>query len=336
MLMSQIRWISLSGRALATVALMTTGGFLLHAQTASPSGTSSVQSVSAQEPIFEQTVQAKAGDELYSTSNAEMSGVEGGTTQVALNTVPAFHFLDAMQYGGGRQRYGRPKYRGGNTNADGSSKYDFYVGAGFQMPVGTQFNYATTGWGFAAGGGRMFNKLAGVNLEFNYDHFGMTEAAVHYYSGLYGDSSNTNGFGGNVHVWSLSLQPVINLKAGEGWGAYVTGGVGFYHKVSNFTLPQQQVYCDPYYGFCQTYVASANFDHYTSNAPGFDGGFGFTYKISRFANERFFAEVRYTYMLNTYKPGLTVANAPTYTGNNLFPENSQRTAYIPVKFGLRF
>src|SRR5581483_9561450 len=78
MLMSQIRWISFSGRALATVALMTTGGFLLHAQTASPSGTSSVQSVSAQEPIFEQTAQANGG-ELYSTSNAEMSGAAGGS-----------------------------------------------------------------------------------------------------------------------------------------------------------------------------------------------------------------------------------------------------------------
>lgn len=332
MLTSQFRRISFSGRALATLALMTTGGFLLHAQTASPS-TSSVQSVSAQEPIFQQT--AQAGSESYSSSNAETSGMDQ-TTQVASDTVPAFHFLDAMQYGGGRQRYGRPKYRGGNTNADGSPKYDFFVGGGFGIPVGTQFNYATTGWGFGGGGGRMWNKMFGVNLEFNYDHFGMTNSAIEYYSGLYGDPTNTSGFGGNVHVWSFSLQPIVNLKTGEGLGAYVTGGVGFYHKVSNFTLPEEEEYCDPIYGFCEGYYANANIDHYTSNAPGFDVGLGLTYKVSRFANERLFAEVRYAYMVNSYKPGLTTANESTYTGYNLFPQNSQRTPYIPVKFGLRF
>ena len=333
MLTTQFRWIWFSGRALAMVALMTAGGFLLQAQTASPSGTSATQSVSAQEPNFAQTAQANAGDEMYSSSNDEMTGAN---TQLASNTVPAFHFLDAMQYGGGRQRYGRPKYRGGNTNADGSPKWDFYVGGGFGMPVGTQFNYASTGYGFGGGGGRMFNKMLGVNLEFEYDHFGMTSSAVDFYSALYGDPTNTNGFGGNIHVWSFALQPVVNLKTGEGLGAYVTGGVGFYHKVSNFTLPEEQEYCDPYYGFCEGYYANTNIDHYTSNAPGFDIGLGMTYKISRFANERFFAEVRYAYMLNQYKPGLTTANETTYTGNNLFPQNSQRTPYIPVKFGLRF
>ncbi len=337
MLTTQFRRISFSGRVLATVALMTTGGFLLHAQTASPSGTSSVQGISAQEPIFQETAQANAGEQMYSSSNDEMSGVDSGTTQVASNTSP-FHFFNAMQYGGGRQRYGRPKYRGGNTNGDGSPKYDFYIGGGFGMPVGTQSNYLTTGWGFQGGGGRMFNKMVGVNLEFSYEHFGMTAATVNqqsvYYFGA-GNTADVTGLGGNTHVWSLSLQPVVNLRSGEGLGAYVTGGVGFYHKVANFTLPQQQEYCDPYYG-CGIYEAPTNVDHYTSNAPGFDGGFGVTYKFSRFASERLFAEVRYVYVANQYKPGITSANASTYSGNNFFPQNSQHTSYIPVKFGLRF
>jgi hypothetical protein len=326
---TQARWISFSGRTLAAVALIATGGFVLHAQSTQARGTA--PTASAQEPIL--NLQTADSGQAYSSSDAEQAG-----TEIAANTTNPFESLNAMQYGGGRQRYGRPRYRGGNTNADGSPKYDFYVGGGFGIPVGDQSNYLTTGWGFQGGGGRMFNKMVGVNLEFSYDHFGMTGATVDQQSVFYfgpGNTAAVTGLGGNTHVWSFSLQPVVNLRSGEGLGAYVTGGVGFYHKVANFTLPQEEEYCDPYYG-CEEYEAPANVDHYSSNAPGFDGGFGVTYKFSRFASERLYAEVRYTYVANQFKPGITTATALTYTGNNYFPQNSQHTSYIPVKFGLRF
>lgn len=326
---TQARWISFSGRTLAAVVLIATGGFVLHAQSTQASGTPP-PTVSAQEPTL--NLQADdSGQQAYSSSDAEQVG-----TEIAANSTNPFESLNAMQYGGGRQRYGRPRYRGGNTNADGSPKWDFYVGGGFGMPVSDQTNFLTTSWGLQFGGGRMFNRMVGVNLEFAYDKFGLTGTTIDNYAALYGDPTNTNGFGGNNHVWSLGVQPVFNVHSGEGIGAYITGGVGFYHKVTNFTLPQQETECDPVFGFCEGFIVNANIDHYTSNAAGFDGGFGVTYKFSRFASERLYAEVRYVYVANQYKPGLTAANETTYTGNNLFPENSQRTSYIPVKFGLRF
>lgn len=350
MLTTQSRWISFGGRALAAMALVTTSSFFVHAQTAGASGTSSTQSVSAEEPIFHlQNTQAD-GDELYSSSSAEQSTADGQTTQIASNTVPEFHFLNAFQYGGGRQRYGRPKYRGGNTNADGSPKYDFYVGGGFATPVGSQFNYATLSWGFGGGGGRMFNAHAGVNIDFQYDHFGMTGATLNNQQNLYNYAINLynlqnpsnpaspiSGLDGNNHVWSFSLQPIYNLKAGEGWGGYVTGGAGFYHKVANFEVPAVGTYCDPFYG-CYQYTANQVIDHYTSNAFGIDVGGGITYKFSRFSGERFFAEVRYVYNFNSYKPGVTYATVTPANAseNNFFPQNSQHTSYLPVKFGLRF
>ena len=364
MLTTQSRWISFGGRALATVALMATGSLFLHAQTTAASGTSSGQSVSAQEPIFHLQAQnegqySSSDAEQLSGSDAEQSSADGNKAQVASNTVPAFHFLNAFQYGGGRQRYGRPKYRGGNTNADGSPKYDFYVGGGFAMPVGSQFNYATTSWGFGGGGGRMFNAHAGVNIDFQYDHFGMSGDTLTNQQNLYNYSINqynnycaTNpsdpncagapaslisGLDGNNHVWSFSLQPIYNLKAGEGWGGYVTGGAGFYHKVANFTVPSLGTYCDPFYG-CYQYESNQVIDHYTSNAFGVDVGGGLTYKFSRFSNERLFAEVRWVYNFNSYKPGVTYATVTpsNVNENNFFPYNSQRTSYLPVKFGLRF
>ena len=61
-----------------------------------------------------------------------------------------------------------------------------------------------------------------------------------------------------------------------------------------------------------------------------------TYKFSRFSNERLFGEARYVYVDNANKPGITAANEATYTGTNLFPQNSNTTSYFPIKFGLRF
>ncbi len=331
---TQARLVSFTSRAMA-LALMMGGGLWLQAQTAPSLATAdNAPSLTLTVPQLDNQFSTSLADESAFSSSS--SSLDAAPTQVAaiepILALPALH----AQYGGGRQRYGRPRYRGGNTNADGSPKYDFYVGGGFSMPIGTQSNYLTTGWGFQGGGGRMFNKLVGINLEFSYDHFGMTTATINQQSNYYfSDPTNSNGLGGNSHVWSFSLQPVVNLRSGEGLGAYVTGGVGFYHKVANFTLPQQQYYCDPYYG-CESYYAPTNVDHYTSNAPGFDGGFGVTYKFSRFASERLYAEVRYVYVDNTFKPGITPANAATYTGNNYFPQNSQKTSYVPVKFGLRF
>jgi hypothetical protein len=352
---TQSRWISFSGRTLAAVALMTTGGFLLHAQTTGTSTSSSVQAVVAEEPIFhlQTATDAKTDDsgEAYSSSSSSsgLSDSDVPSTQVALNTASPFHFFNA-QYGGGRQRYGKPKYRGGNTNADGSPKYDFFVGGGLGIPVGDQFNFASVSWGFGGGGGRMFNAHVGVNAEFNYDHFGLTGGALTDQQNLYNYSINLYnmqnpgnpappivGLDGNNHIWSLSLQPIYNIKNGEGMGVYVTGGGGFYHKVTNFQVPALGTYCDPFYG-CFQYTANQTIDHYTSNAFGIDGGVGFTYKFSRFSNQRLFAEVRYVYLFNSFRPGVTIDNVnPGNVGEaNFFPQNSQRTAYLPVKFGLRF
>src|SRR6185437_706329 len=95
---TQVRWISFSGRALATVALMTTGGFLLHAQTAGSSGTPLVQGVSAPEPIFNlQTATNGASDasgDAYSSSlsSSGLNEPDAAGTEVALNTKAPFHF----------------------------------------------------------------------------------------------------------------------------------------------------------------------------------------------------------------------------------------------------
>ena len=160
----------------------------------------------------------------------------------------------------------------------------------------------------------------------------MTGATISQQSYFYtGSYVNQYGIDANSHIWNFSIQPTYQIYSGEGLGAYITAGAGFYHKVANFTAPQQE---QDYYG--DVFTVNQNFDHYTSNAPGFDGGVGLTYKFSHFSTERLYAEVRYVYVDNSARPGITVATATTYAGYNYFPQNSNTTAYIPIKFGVRF
>ena len=330
-------------RSLALAVFAGAGLAAAGAQTTAPASdsTATAQPLSFQTaavPAFSTSADVPSFSSSLTTDADGYNPTQAANQQLAsLEKTFTLPGAEGMQYGQ-RRRYGAPRYRGGNTNADGSEKYTGYAGGGLTIPVGTNSNYLTTSWGLQVGAGRNFNKHFGLNLEFGYDKFGLTGATIQNQNNFYfdyTDPGNTNGLDGNSHIWNFSLQPVYQIYSGQGLGAYITAGVGFYHKVANFTLPQEEEYCDPYYG-CEVYEAQGNIDHYTSNAPGFDGGIGMTYKFSRFSNERLYGEVRYVFVDNQFKPGVTTANYPTYAGNNYFPENSNTTSYFPVKFGIRF
>ncbi len=289
---------------------------------------------------------AQAADGLFSSSAAgAASPADSGTAAANMNLASLEKGIGLpgvnAQYG--RRRYGAPRYRGGNTNADGSEKYTAYAGAGVGIPLGNQHKYDTASWGFQVGAGRNFNKNFGLNVEFDWDHFGLQgstlnqQAFIEDPTGQFGLLGNTDGYS---HLWSLSVQPIYNIKQGEGLGAYVTAGGGYYHKVTTFTTPQTEVI--NYFGILEEIEANEPFDSYTSNAPGVDGGFGLTYKFSRFANQRLYAEVRYVVTFNSQRTGINGSNynnyAPTYNypTTDLYPANSNRSTYIPIKFGIRF
>lgn len=240
-----------------------------------------------------------------------------------------------------RRRYRRPNYSDSHTNPDGSNKYAFMVGGGFVLPTGGTHNYASPGWKFQVGAGRNFNKTLGVMLQFDYDKFGIQTSTLNNQLALYNrlGASDQNGnplsqLGGYIHDWSFSLDPIVNFYTSDTWGAYVTGGVGFYHKATVFTTPATGEYCDPYYGYCYTYQADQPIDSYNSNAIGVNGGFGVTYKLSRWSNARLYGEARYVWTDNQPRPFDTTNNNTNYF--NAFPQASARTTYIPVTFGLRF
>ena len=247
-----------------------------------------------------------------------------------------------------RRRYGRPRYNDNAHNPDGSPKYAFAVGAGLAQPIGNTYHYLTPSYDFQVSAGRNFNEHVGVAAQFDYDNFGFNGRTLGSQQSLYnlgctpalvnaGVCTIITNLDGSTHVWSITLNPSYNFYSGAGLGAYVIGGAGFYHKVATFTVPQT-AYQQDYFGNVYSFQVNQTVEHYTSNAPGFSGGFGLTFKPSRFASQRIYAEARYVYVLNSQRQGVTLANVgtTTYTGNNAYPANSNRTSYIPIKVGIRF
>jgi hypothetical protein len=276
----------------------------------------------------------------YSSSSDSLSP-EDATADPSTLTFPG---APAMQPP--PRRYGHPRYNDSSHNSDGSNKYTFEVGVGLTLPTGDTYHYFNTSYGFSVGGGRRFNKHFAVLLQFDYDHFGINGRTLDDQLDLYNDGCSAlagdclASLDGNNHVWSFTLDPQYTFLQGDKVGAYVVGGVGFYHKVTNFTTPETGEVC---YYFCEEVEENAVIDHYSSNAPGFNGGFGITYKFSRFADERFYAEARYVFVDNpqrygyVYDPSTGVVSGPSNADpNNAFPANSNRTTYIPIKFGVQF
>jgi hypothetical protein len=354
-------WVS---RTLALATVLGAGTAMMCAQSTPAAAPASSSSTPTLNVAAAQS--ASAPDAAFSSSSSSSGDAAGTQVAAASDHLNLLGTMNAMQYGG-RSRYGRPRYRGGNTNPDGSQKFVIYGGGGFTAPTQLTKDVDTTSWGVQVGAGRNFNKHFGVNLEFDWDNFGLTKATLDNQGNLYDNQislfnsyclanptdPNCVAAGGTVsplaaidgysHVWSFSLQPVYNLTAGDKWGSYVTAGVGFYHKITTFTTPEEGEECDPYYGICYDVAANEPIDSYTSNAPGIDGGFGVTYKFSHFSNEQLYAEARYVYVFNQAKAGVDASTCTTLacasatdTIINDYPQNSQRTSYIPVKFGIRF
>ncbi|WP_213807774.1 outer membrane beta-barrel protein [Granulicella sp. dw_53] len=238
-----------------------------------------------------------------------------------------------------RRRYGSPRYADRTHNADGSNKLAFMAGAGFTVPVGNTSKYLATSYAFQVGAGYNLNKKFGVMAQFDWDNFGFQSSTLNNQLALYNSlDAGLSSLGGHSHVWSFSLNPTYTFAQREKIGGYVVAGVGFYHKTADFTVPTIALSCN-FFGQCFQVQADQSIDRYTSNAPGFSGGFGLTYKLSRFANEKLYMEARYVFVDNDQR-FLTGTNAnntpPNSTAFNAFPANSNRTGYVPITFGIRW
>ena len=199
------------------------------------------------------------------------------------------------------------------------------AGAGLNVPVGNTGKFYTPSYDVAAGAGINFNKMFGVLGEFHYDHLGVTGGAIdaeyNNQIALGATPADLAGFDANAHVLSITVDPVVTYSSEHSkFGAYATGGVGYYRKTTNFTLPA--CYND-YYGF--TYCNNYNVYSPSANALGFNFGAGLTYKISEFSSERLFVEGRYNWV-----------KIDSANNTDQFPYNRRNSEYVPILVGIRF
>ena len=196
---------------------------------------------------------------------------------------------------------------GSSTWAQELSKFAFEAGGGFTQTVGnTNRHLDNEGWNIAVGAGYNFSSYFGTVLDLGYNHFGINTATL-----------TAAGFpGGDIGVFSATLDPIVHLAPGHRADLYIIGGAGLFHTNQEFTQPTATsvVGFDPFLGFYNALIPTTQIlASYSVNKPGIDVGAGFA--VGTKWRGKLFAEARY---------------------NRIFMGNERHIDYIPVTFGVRW
>jgi len=186
------------------------------------------------------------------------------------------------------------------------SRLTFIAGAGFNAPIGNDGPYVTYGGNFTIGGGLRLSNRISVLGEYQFIDDKLPGAFV----------AAGGGTNGNTHINSITVDPVIELFPKWKNSVYAVGGVGWYHKSTNFNVEE----CCDFFGYPVNVTANS----FSSDQLGANLGLGYEHRIGGFYGDgktKLFAEARYTYI-----------NTPQITETN----GLGRTELIPVTFGVRF
>ncbi len=187
-------------------------------------------------------------------------------------------------------------------------RFNFSAGGGVSFPTADASGNFNTGWNMDFRGGYNATRNLSLDLDFTYNHWGLTNAALARFG-------QPGGFG---DVWSLTFAPQVHLAPRSKIDPYIVVGAGLYHRGVSLTQPAtvQTIFCDPFFGFCSPALIPvdqvvASFSTYKG---GFNGGGGFEVPLGS-TSVKVFAEARYNEMFTTHGPNLT---------------------YVPLTFGIRW
>jgi opacity protein-like surface antigen len=172
----------------------------------------------------------------------------------------------------------------GAVFAQETPKLTFNVGGGFTEPLGRTGTKLDPGWNISAGAGYNFNSYIGALVQFNDMQSDIKRATL-----------NHVGFpGGDVNLWSLTLDPIVHTHPRGPVDLYFIGGGGLYHWRQEFTAPDVAAFTgfDPFFGFFQAAVPVQDvLSSYSVNKPGVNGGLGLSFGTRW--NVKVYAEARY-------------------------------------------
>ena len=267
-------------------------------------GTANAQSAKVSDSASASTPSA---DES-SSSATSADATEGADGLAALPSAPG---ASGAQEGG----YGR---RSGYNRSSLWNHMTFEAGGGFNAP---ESNHVTYGGNFTVGGGFKFNQYLAALVEFQYIDDKLPGALI---------AATQGADGGNAHIWSFTVDPVVDLFPKSTNDIYVTGGGGFYRKVTTFTVLSPTEFCT--YFYCGIGYVPATVGHFSSNQGGWNIGAGYQRRLGGMYGDgkmRLFAEARY---LEVLSPAIVGQSA-----NGLAPVTIDAdTKVIPVTLGIRF
>jgi len=179
--------------------------------------------------------------------------------------------------------------RPGRKKANQYQKWTFNVGGGASLTNGTTQKYVRGGGGVAAAGvARNYSKYFGFRLDFQFDNLPLRTSALQL----------AQAPGATNHVYSLTLDPIINIPVSKNWGGYLVFGPGFFHRSgkldSSSAIPGSA--CNAFFiwwGHCfnGSLPIDGNFLHSSQNEFGYNFGGAITRKIR--PNMDFYVEFRY-------------------------------------------
>jgi hypothetical protein len=186
----------------------------------------------------------------------------------------------------------------GTLVAQETPRYTFDIGGGgFTQTVGNTGRYLDDGWNVQGGVGYNFSSYVGAMLQLDYNSLGVNSTTL----------GNLGFAGGNVNIFSATIDPIVHLNPHGRVDFYIIGGGGLYHSFESFSGSDLVTSISP--GGFFPIVANS----YSVNKPGANIGAGIAFGTKW--HGKIFAEARY---------------------DHIFMGNGYHTDYIPVSFGYRF
>jgi hypothetical protein len=169
-----------------------------------------------------------------------------------------------------------------SLSAQETSHFAFQVGAGFTEPIGRTAFYTDVGYNTSTGFGYNFNSYFGAMIDLNVNSVGVNSTTL----------NNIGLPGGNVNVFSATLDPIVHLLPHSKVDVYFTGGGGEYRR--------EQIFVAPLYPAASTNNGASYFgiapggpisSSVSVNKPGVDVGMGIA--VASKWHGKFYAELKY-------------------------------------------
>lgn len=189
--------------------------------------------------------------------------------------------------------------------------YNFNIGSGPGVPLGTTGDFAGTSYNFVAGGGPNLLPHLKLNAEFMFQGLPIHQSIVNQIG-----VSKVKG-----RLYSLTGNLIFGHSIGGSKNAYLIGGGGWYRRTveAQQTVLQAGERCEPIWTWWNVQCVNGIFPtdttigSSTSSAAGFNIGAGFAFRLGE-SNSNFYAEVRY---------------------HRAFTRNLD-TIVLPITFGIRW